>query len=173
MRRFLSLFACVVAIGGSALAGVSAHADDGDTDVAYCPPGSVNGSGNWTPPQSTVMSPHQIDWETVAQCIGSGDETGPYVIDFTGTSTENCVAGSGGGSLNGTGPEGPIFGTFTFNRGGIHLYISGTFTSGGEEHMLQYWLDVKTIDNVCTYSNAPLIGHGVIADWTTGPPPVI
>jgi len=167
MRRLLSLFACLIAVGASAVAGVNANAADDDVDAAYCPAGSITGVGTWTPPITTVMMAHALTWTTHAQCTGSGDENGAYDIGFNGTSNEDCATGTGQGTLTGTGPEGGISGTFTFRRIGVHLYISGMFLSGGEEHTLQYWLDVimPTSEGVCVYSSAPLIGHGVIADW--------
>jgi hypothetical protein len=173
MRRLLSLFACLVAVGGSVIAGVSAHADDSDVDAAYCPATSVQGSGVWSPAETMTSAPHSFVWTTDAQCTGSGDESGPYHVQFTGSGVDNCVSGNGSGNLSGSGPEGTIAGTFTYRRIGIHLVITGDFVSGGEEHTLQYWLDVMTPSDqqACNYSTASLIGHGVIADWTLSSPP--
>jgi hypothetical protein len=168
MRRMLSLLACLIAVGGSAVTGVSAHADVSDTDAAYCPYGFVNGVGVWSPPETTTLAPHTFQWNTQAQCLGGLDESGTYNITFVGTALDNCAAGNGTGSLSGSGPEGSIAGTFTFYRGGVHLYISGTFFSGGEQHSLQYWLDVlASAEGACNYSTAQLVGHGVIADSVT------
>src|SRR5690242_14208911 len=123
MRRFLSLFACLLAVGGSVVAGSSARADVSDADAAYCPYGSVNGSGTWTPPESTTLSPHTFAWTTTASCTSDGDEGGSYAISFAGAANDSCVAGSGSGTMSGVGPEGSITGPFNFYRIGIHLYI--------------------------------------------------
>lgn len=136
-----------------------------DFDGAYCPYGSITGTGNWTPPETTVVSPHAFVWDTYANCTGTGDDSGFYHVVFTGSSNDACTAGTGSGTLSGDGPEGAITGTFTFYRGGIHLYVSGNFVSGGEAHNLQYWIDVlASTDGVCAYSTAPLIAHGAIVD---------
>jgi len=137
----------------------------GDADTAYCPYGSITGTGSWTPAETATLAPHVFAWDTNANCLGAGDDSGAYHIVFSGSSNDACTAGTGSGTLSGSGPEGPIAGSFTFYRGGIHLYISGTFLSGGEQHNLQYWLDVLASTNgVCSYSTAPLIGHGAIVD---------
>jgi hypothetical protein len=137
----------------------------GDLDAAYCPYGSIAGTGNWTPSETTVLGPHAFVWDTHADCAGPGDDSGSYHVVFTGSANDACTAGSGSGTLSGSGPEGVISGSFTFYRGGIHLYISGSFASGGEQHILQYWLDVlASTDGVCSYSTAPLLGHGGILD---------
>jgi len=137
----------------------------GDLDAAYCPYGSITGTGTWTPPETATLAPHVFVWDTNATCTGTADDGGFYHVTFTGSANDACTAGTGAGTLSGTGPEGPISGSFTFYRGGIHLYISGTFVSGGEQHNLQYWLDVlASTDGVCSYSTAPLIGHGAIWD---------
>ena len=172
MRRLLSLFACLIAVGGSAVGGVSASADLTDSDAAYCPYGFITGVGTWTPPESIALAPHSFAWDTYATCDGGLDETGVYHIVFNGSAIDSCAAGNGNGSLAGSGPEGTVNGTFTFHRGGIHLYISGDFLSAGEWHTLQYWLDVLPLSDPCNYSSAPLIGHGAISDWPLpGPPP--
>lgn len=171
MRRLLSLFVCLIALGGAAVGGVSAYADD--VDAAYCPYGSVTGNGTWSPAETTVTTRHDFVWDTTATCTG-GDDGGLYRIVFNGSAIDNCVSGNGSGTLTGSGPEGPITGTFTFRRIGIHLYISGDFLSGGERHTLQYWLDILPPggdNSLCNYTTAPLIGHGVIADWTGPVPP--
>lgn len=173
MRRLLSLFACLVAIGGSAVAGVGAHADVSDVDAAYCPATGVHGTGEWAPAETMTTAPHSFVWTTDAQCTGSGDESGSYHVQFTGSGVDNCVSGNGSGNLSGVGPEGAITGTFTYRRIGLHLVITGDFFSGGEEHTLQYWLDVIAASDqqMCNYTTASLIGHGAIADWTVGSPP--
>ncbi|MBV9098437.1 MAG: hypothetical protein JO079_10310 [Frankiaceae bacterium] len=135
-----------------------------DVDAAYCPYGSITGAGTWTPPETATPAPHVFVWDTNANCTSWGDEAGAYHIVFNGTSNDACTVGTGSGQLSGFGPEGAIIGSFTFYRGGIHLYISGTFVSGGEEHSLQYWLDVLASTDLCSYSTAPLIGHGGIVD---------
>jgi hypothetical protein len=141
----------------------------GDLDGAYCPYGSISGTGNWTPAETAVLGPHAFVWDTNAECTGWGDEGGFYHVVFTGSANDACTAGNGSGTLSGDGPEGLITGSFTFYRGGIHLYVSGTFFSGGEQHNLQYWIDVLASTNgVCSYSTAPLLAHGAIADSFTG-----
>lgn len=140
-----------------------------DLDGAYCPYGSISGTGIWTPAETAVVGPHAFVWDTNANCTGWGDESGFYHVVFTGSANDACTAGSGSGTLSGNGPEGVITGSFTFYRGGIHLYVSGTFSSGGEQHNLQYWIDVlASTDGVCAYSTAPLLAHGAIADSFTG-----
>jgi hypothetical protein len=138
-----------------------------DVDGAYCPYGSITGTGNWTTPVTAVVSPHVFTWDTNASCAGA-DEGGAYHIVFQGTSNDACTAGTGAGTLAGDGPEGPIAGSFTFYRGGIHLYISGSYASGGEQHSLQYWIDVlPSTDAVCSYTTARLLAHGAMYDQYT------
>ncbi|MDQ1748602.1 MAG: hypothetical protein QOD07_2865 [Frankiaceae bacterium] len=139
--------------------------DVGSPDAAYCPYGSVTGTGNWSPAETTTVGPHTFVWDTNANCLGAADDGGFYHVTFRGSSNDACTAGSGAGDLSGSGPEGPITGSFTFFRGGIHLYISGTFVSGGEQHNLQYWIDVlASAGGTCSYSTAPLLAHGAIVD---------
>jgi hypothetical protein len=138
---------------------------DLEADGAYCPYGSITGTGNWTPAETTVVGPHAFVWDTHADCTGTGDDSGHYDVVFTGSANDACTAGNGSGTLSGTGPEGVITGSFTFYRGGIHLYVSGSFFSGGEVHNLQYWIDVlASTGAVCSYSTAPLLAHGAIVD---------
>jgi len=147
------------------IAQASVPSEVADLDAAYCPYGSITGTGSWTPAETATLAPHVFVWDTNANCTGAGDDSGSYHVVFSGSANDACTAGTGSGTLSGSGPEGVITGSFTFYRGGIHLYISGTFVSGGEQHNLQYWIDVlASTDGVCSYSTAPLIGHGAIAD---------
>jgi len=170
MRRLLSLLACLVAVGGTAVGGVPANAGVADVDAAYCPYGAITGVGTWSPAETVTPAAHSFAWDTFGTCAGTGDDSGSYHITFYGTAFDSCEVGNGGGSLSGSGPEGAISGNFTFYRGGIHLYINGNFFSGGDQHTLQYWLDVLPSGSqvVCDYTTANLIGHGAIADSGAG-----
>jgi len=140
-----------------------------DLDAAYCPAGSITGTGNWAPAETTTLAPHAFVWDTQAACTGTDDEAGAYHVVFNGTANDACYGGSGSGTLSGNGPEGVITGSFTFYRGGIHLYISGTFSSGEEQHNLQYWIDVlASASGVCSYTTSSLLGHGAIWDSFPG-----
>jgi hypothetical protein len=57
---------------------------------------------------------------------------------------ETCAHGEndGPGTITGTGPEGPINGTFAFHREGFHYWISGTFDSASETHRFWFWTDL-------------------------------
>ena len=60
---------------------------------------------------------------------------------------------------------GPCQGSITFEKIGVHYYISGSFSSEGHSHTLQLWLDVvpTTVGAVCLYAAAPLFGHGAVS----------
>lgn len=145
-------------------------------DPAYCPYGSVSGTGLWAPGVTALITPETIQLSLQATCTGVADETGTYSIVLAGSSNESCGAGTGAGTVAGTAPEGAMSGSFTFFKIGIHYYISGSFTAGGESHNLQLWIDVlpsATVNGVCAYGSAPLIGHGAILEMiniTVTPP---
>jgi hypothetical protein len=165
MRRLLVALSLVVTALG--LGGVANALPDSDGG-AYCAPGSVHGSGSWTPSLTTTLEPHSVGLNVTAQCTGAGDDAGFYELTLSGASEENCGAGDGGGTISGGGPDGAIAGSYQYYRAGVHLYLTGNYASGGENHVLHLWLDAVPFLNdglpACNYGSASLIGHGAVAD---------
>jgi len=171
MKRILVKLSVCVLTAGTLLAGTGHQrvAAAVEPDAAYCPYGFVQGTGSWSPPMTSALLPHSLSLAIQAQCTGSGDESGTYTVTLSGTSTENCAGGTGGGSVAGSSPEGGMSGSFSFYKVGVHYYINGSYASAGEAHALQLWLDVVPpidVNGVCLYSVASLIGHGAFVDET-------
>jgi hypothetical protein len=176
-RLAKALAALPLLIGALGLTGPLPGTADG-SDFAYCPYGSVNGTGSWNPGVGPMPSIQNFVWTLTADCEDgdpSSDELGTYGLTFNGSSNENCAVnksadGSGSGTFSGSHTtEGTVSqGNFTFYKIGIHYYVSGTYLTsndGGEPHRLQFWLDViPPSTQACSYTQASIIGHGLTVD---------
>ena len=84
----------VCGLAAAALLGGGAHraaaAELGD--AAYCPYGSVSGTGSWTPAVTAALGGHSIVLDVQASCSGIADEDGGYTMALAGSSNENCGA---------------------------------------------------------------------------------
>lgn len=167
MRRTLASLTCAL-VSGALLLGPGArpvHAQLApEPDAVYCPANTVTGAGSWGPNVDQNLANHTIQLAVAANCLGAGDESGFYTVTLTGTSLENCAAGTGSGQVSGNSPEGGMSGSFTFFKIGVHYYISGTYVAAAENHRLQLWLDVLPLASPCNYGSGALLGHGAFID---------
>ena len=165
-----------VAVAAAGLAASPAYA----TGAAYCEPfappqaAAIQGYGNWSPGVTAVPANQQWSMSLDANCTSpgsSGGDAGQYHFDLSGTSTESCAGGNGSGTVSGNGPEGPLAGTISWWKGGVHYYMSGSITQGGHQHTLQLWIDViPTVGgDACFYAFAGVFGHGAIASLRLPP----
>lgn len=126
----------------------------------------MTGDIAYTTPVTTATSP--VDWtmHLHADCGGTG-VAGHYELTFTGHSNESCTSGTGGAQVSGTGPNGPLSGTWSFTRGGIHYYGyapagSGHFTDSSGTHQMAWWLDLFSGGAPCPVATARIEGHGLL-----------
>ncbi len=190
MLRRLGKTAVVAAL---ACAGVAtpAHA----TSAAYCNPGpgnstavsGVSGTVTYTVPVASQTVPVLTTWivDVTLRCpAGVAPATGDYHLRFTGTSSETCPVGGGGGSVDttvsaktaglGAGPV--VAGSWQYTRAGIHYYgypgsgngdIWVQETPVTQHHYKVYmWLDlIPTLQNGnCPGLGGQLIGHATITE---------
>ena len=142
-----------------------------DPDAAYCAYTQVQGTAAESPPMTSTVLTRAESMTIQANCTGAGDEAGTYTLTLSGSNFGNCAAADGSGTVTGTTPEGAMSGTYTYARPGVHYYINGSYTSAGEQHSMQLWMDiVPPIDpqQACFYSVASLIGHGAFIDLPQG-----
>jgi hypothetical protein len=174
MKRRIGLLAALLATPLGLLV-PAVHA--ADADAAYCPIPTATGHVVYNPGVAAAPSPNTFTMTVSCNATGVGDDSGPYALTLSGsTLLDTCVSGTGNpqgsGTLSGTGPEGTVAGTFTFTKPGIHYYISGSYTSGGENHNLQLWMDVINQNpSTCFYNQADVVGHGTFADVPPPPTP--
>lgn len=91
----------------------TAQADAG-FDSAVCDQASTSASATWSPPPSVGTS-HSLSISLSTVCTGPGDDAGPWSFSFSATTTENCFAGSGTGSVSAIGPQ-SYTSTFRYSR---------------------------------------------------------
>jgi hypothetical protein len=171
MRGTLVRFLAAGAIAASALATAPAHA----TAFADCPYGQVNGSITYNTPVTTIAGPTTWTMTLNATCVGQAPLAGAYTLVFTGQSTESCTSGNGGATVTGTGPNGPLTGSWSFARFGVHYYGFapygfGVFTDAAGTHNMFWWLDLYPLSPTggaaapCPITHASVIGHGALND---------
>lgn len=155
----LALLACCALLGGLAVTGPAASAEDPDTPV-YCPMGTMtgyadfgaNGIGLTPADNSYTLSLNGLcnaptdALSTIGQ--STSDDSGFYSLTLTGTTVQETYAHgtSNDGVVTGYGPEGSIDGWFWYHRENVHYWISGYFVSGGETHRFWIWPDIIPFD---------------------------
>jgi len=189
----LRRFGKVAAVAALACAGVAtpAHA----TSAAYCNPGAngntavsgVSGSVTYSVPVLSQTTPVLTTWtvDVTLRCpTGTAPATGDYHLKFSGTSSEICPTGGGGGSVNttvsaktaglGTGPV--VSGSWQYSRYGVHYY---GYPGNGDgdiwvqetpvtlhHYKVYMWLDLlPTVQNGnCPGIGGQLLGHATITE---------
>lgn len=130
--------------------------------------GAVWGTGDWSPPVTTVRTAHSVAMHLTALCDKGTDRMiGSYSFGMSGTSSEDCAAGTGNFSyVSGSGPIGTFTGKGSFKKVGIHYYIDLDVTArDGKQYHADLWVDLEGVfhqGEYCFYDHAYLFGHGAI-----------
>lgn len=170
MRRAGSiavLMAVVAATAAGSLRPTAAVAQVVEPDAAVAPYGSVTGSIFWVPGLEPVVVAESWCATLTANAQGLGDEAGTYSLQVCGSGFES-PAGSfmpGSGSVSGSGPEGTVSGSFIYQRTGMHIDVTGSYTSNGETHLLQLSLDAVPMQTPPQpITDATVMGQALFAD---------
>ena len=175
MSRFSRILgvAMITAVAVIAMPG-RASASVVEPDAAYCDYTTMNGTASWTPGVTITPQPNTFTMDIQVSChpelTQSDDEYGFYSLHLAGFA-DLSVAGSvgpGSGTISGSGPEGSISGSFTFNASSIHYVIVGSYVSNFEQHQIHLWPDLLTFSPSATfYDFATLRSHGAFIDSQT------
>ncbi|HEV7888341.1 MAG TPA: hypothetical protein VGO92_12345 [Acidimicrobiales bacterium] len=166
-RHVLHLVAIVLLTAGLGMA--PAHA--APPDAAFCDYTAVNGSISWSPGLVATSTSQSISMTVNATCQGSGDEAGAWTFSLSGTTTEQCLGGSGSGSVTATGANESYSSTFSYTHEGPFISVN-VAPAGPPGDAASLFLHLPFAAwTTCPIASASLQGTGGVADTAPGPGP--